>query len=470
MAVILADVEIIARELDSRLMVAGLLASRGHMIIVGMHHYLMGVAERIPGCIYLGKNLVPPYLLDTADYRRFKATGGRVAHLETEGAVYAGDETEWQRTVLDRFDPSILAPDDRICAWGDFQARTFAHAAPDRAGIIHVTGNPGFAMHRPPYRQFYEAFANTLRAQYGDFILINTNFGRFNGQLGLAHVFSPAVGYRAENSVGRLMAVRAWASDTLRASQFVLMMHELSTAMPDRTIILRPHPAENIEFYRTVVHDVPNVRIVREGPVAAWLQACQVLIHDGCTTGLEAFLLGTPIINFRPIDNPQATLYLPNRFGTVCRTISDVIDALKMPRETPGVAVVEGVAGGPIPERARQMLADFEADSLRAVCEVIASMADPTPPSEHARILSRLIGRQRHLRRIESLKRITRILIFRRRYRISQYTHKKFPGFRPSDLTGRFASVERILNQPLHLKLIHDYLAVVTAPASAPLG
>jgi hypothetical protein len=42
------------------------------------------------------------------------------------------------------------------------------------------------------------------------------------------------------------------------------------------------------------------VRVTVEGNVVPWLMACRLLIHRGCTTGVEAYALGVPVISYRP--------------------------------------------------------------------------------------------------------------------------------------------------------------------------
>jgi len=41
------------------------------------------------------------------------------------------------------------------------------------------------------------------------------------------------------------------------------------------------------------------VRVTNEGNVVPWLLATQAVIHNGCTTGVEAYVMGVPAVSYR---------------------------------------------------------------------------------------------------------------------------------------------------------------------------
>lgn len=53
--------------------------------------------------------------------------------------------------------------------------------------------------------------------------------------------------------------------------------------------------------------------------------ASQLLIHDGCTTALEAFFTGKTIINYKPIFDEKADIWLPNQLGERVNNIESVV-------------------------------------------------------------------------------------------------------------------------------------------------
>ena len=52
-----------------------------------------------------------------------------------------------------------------------------------------------------------------------------------------------------------------------------------------------------------------------EGNIVPWLLAAQVVIHNSCTTGLESYILGVPVIAYRPMTSDRFDRTLPNNLS-----------------------------------------------------------------------------------------------------------------------------------------------------------
>ena len=102
---------------------------------------------------------------------------------------------------------------------------------------------------------------------------------------------------------------------------FQRLIPVLDQALPDHTIVIRPHPAENQEVYHNIAKTCKRVRVTNEGNVVPWLIAAKALIHNGCTTGVEAYALGLPAITYRASINEyydNAFHRLPNQLSHEC--------------------------------------------------------------------------------------------------------------------------------------------------------
>ena len=63
------------------------------------------------------------------------------------------------------------------------------------------------------------------------------------------------------------------------------------------------------------------MRVSNEGNVVPWILASQAVIHNGCTTGVEAYVLGVSAISYRPTVNDYYDLgfyRLPNLLSYQC--------------------------------------------------------------------------------------------------------------------------------------------------------
>lgn len=67
------------------------------------------------------------------------------------------------------------------------------------------------------------------------------------------------------------------------------------------TIVVRPHPIQSHLAWPSLLGPLPNVVITKEHSLSTWIRHAAVVIHEGCTSGFEAAICGTPVIAYEPI-------------------------------------------------------------------------------------------------------------------------------------------------------------------------
>ena len=55
-------------------------------------------------------------------------------------------------------------------------------------------------------------------------------------------------------------------------------------------------------------------------PIGYWLHRSDVVIHTGCTTAIEAFLMGKPVISYKPISDERFEIRLPDSISMSARS------------------------------------------------------------------------------------------------------------------------------------------------------
>jgi hypothetical protein len=102
---------------------------------------------------------------------------------------------------------------------------------------------------------------------------------------------------------------------------FKTLIPALEKEFPEYNIVVRPHPTENQKIYHEIAARCQRVRITNEGNVVPWLMAAKALVHNGCTTGVEAFAMGVPAISYRVTINEDIDdgfYRLPNKLSHQC--------------------------------------------------------------------------------------------------------------------------------------------------------
>lgn len=327
MGVYLFPIETTARELDFKILMASKVAKSGSKVIIGDQQYIRILSFLLKGGVFFGKHLFgKPKFSDTDYFNRLKKRRFNVCHLNEEGAVWPGDEKTWENLMINSERPSVLHASDVLMTWGDWQKR-FNLSYEEPVASITTTGHPRFDLYRDKYRHYFKEETDKLKEKYGNFLLVNTSFSYSNnGEGGAEFIFKKTLSYNAKDSNHRRYRFGRWYNQMVSMASIVKLINELSIRFPNKKIVLRPHPSEDTHYYEAIFQDIENVKIIYSGPVSQWIMASELLIHNGCTTAIEATLAGKPVINFAPaISDDTANVYLANVCGKSLSQIDDVV-------------------------------------------------------------------------------------------------------------------------------------------------
>jgi len=321
-ATLFMPVENQVRELDSKLLLACIAAKRGFSSVIGSRREMHIHISSFPRGIYLAKSL-PVHR--NIIFKIMRKLGHEIVAWDEEALVHPQAETYYRRRVC----PLGLRYVSHLFAWGEDNAKLWRQYPELPIGMpIHVTGNPRGDLLRPKMCALFEKDAEELRKTYGDFILVNTNFNHINAFSPDLNLFRPAKKPGEEPSFGR--AARGMSRDYAEGlrdhkqdifEEFQQLIPALEQAFPDYNIVVRPHPTEDPHIYHDIAAQCERVQVTNEGNVVPWLVATRALIHNSCTTGVEAYVMGVPAISYRAAVNEYydyGFYRLPNLLSHEC--------------------------------------------------------------------------------------------------------------------------------------------------------
>ena len=94
-------------------------------------------------------------------------------------------------------------------------------------------------------------------------------------------------------------------------------------------IIIRPHPSEDPEHWRNLAKNTPNVILQSKGDIASWIVGSKAVIHSSCTTGMEAFILGKPVLSFLPYTDHEYSTQISNKVSKICKDEDGILSSLQ---------------------------------------------------------------------------------------------------------------------------------------------
>jgi surface carbohydrate biosynthesis protein len=330
---VLIPVENQVREFDAKLLLACVAAKRGFSAVIGSRREMEFRIASYSRSLYLSKSMT---IRSALLFKVAHKVGHNIVAWDEEALVHLPPETYFS----DRLAPASVRYVSHLLAWGQDNADLWRQYPDLPNGIpIHLTGNPRIDMLRSEMRPFFAEDVEKIQKSYGNFILINTNFNHVNAFSPDMNLFKPVKKPGATPGFGRGARgmSREFAkglSDHKQAifQDFQKLIPALERSFPDYTIIVRPHPTENQQIYRNIATQCKRVQVTNEGNVVPWILASKAVIHNCCTTGLEAYVMRVPAISYRATVNDFYDLgfyRLPNLLSHQCFNFEELQSTLK---------------------------------------------------------------------------------------------------------------------------------------------
>ncbi|EFK08219.1 conserved hypothetical protein [delta proteobacterium NaphS2] len=321
---LLIPIETKAREYHAKLLLSCVAAEKGFGVILGHKAALATNLRFLPRGVIFGNNITTDM---EGRFARYRDLGYTVAAWCEEGVAYRNRRSYRH----ERVSAKAMAQATIFFAWGDYHAEDVrrAIAADDREKVIPC-GSPRLDLLRPRFREFYREESRRIVERHGRIVLVNTNFHRYNHFLGRGAYLQ---GLRDQGKVSdaeKEVFFKEWIAflgDMYNA--FAKMLGPLSAALPDHTIILRPHPSEDHDVWREEVKGLANVKVLHEGGVLPWILASEVVIHNSCATGVEAFGMGVPVVSYRPMTSERYDSFLPNAVSREVFSEQDLVEMIR---------------------------------------------------------------------------------------------------------------------------------------------
>lgn len=214
-----------------------------------------------------------------ASYRK---AGMCVAVMDTEGGILSRkglrEPNNWAKSLKDT---GLSALVDQYFFWGNAVYQAFVEHGGFAEEQLQVTGCPRYDLCSRPWNSL-------LEYKRDGFVLVNTNFSAINP----AFTESGDTEKKIFQSLGWSDAyVDAWFGEIERVfPRYLDEVEALALALPTETIVVRPHPFENIRLYQQRFAGVANIEVDGQGDVLNMIHAAKCVIHLNCGTAVDALL------------------------------------------------------------------------------------------------------------------------------------------------------------------------------------
>jgi surface carbohydrate biosynthesis protein len=317
-------IETKSREFDSKLLIALASLRKDTAVVLSSNRFKLSKSEMPPGVVLLKS--AARYEIDYIN--ELKSNGTKCCVMDEEGLVHTSNEQEHSL----RFSQVTLDAVHKIFFNGNAEKQLMDkfYSIPNDKAVI--TGNPRFDFYKAGFSHYYSGEAAQLKKQYGRYILIPSRFAMVNiatsDKSDDAYInFIKKFYVKTEQEFDIFRGMLKHGKNIFDA--FLALLPSLSAALPDVTIIIRPHPSESKSKWQEAIVGLDNVKLIEKGPIGPWLLGAETVLHNGCTTGLEAFLMGKTVFSYMPYVSEEFDLKLPNQVSVRFNNESDLINAIK---------------------------------------------------------------------------------------------------------------------------------------------
>jgi surface carbohydrate biosynthesis protein len=306
--------EVRARELEGRLLLALVAAERGHDVLLGDLRTLLSHRLFLRPGIYHDKSLTPaPRKL--AFHARLADAGFAVTSQDEEHGLI---EPSYDAFARQRFSDASLAQAHLAFAWGEHDGSALERLFPDQAHRVRITGSPRVDLWRPEFGPLHADLARPGVTPDRPYVLVASSASPLDANPFWIKVRTQRPAYFPEpDDPAQYDLYEHYAREFAYLGRLVRAVRLLAARAPDLTVVVRPHPTEADGAWHDLLGPIPNVVVSREGGIGRWIRGAVAVVHNGSTVALEAAVSGVPVISFQP-DGDRADL-VTNRLGRAAR-------------------------------------------------------------------------------------------------------------------------------------------------------
>ena len=319
-------VELSPRELDSKLLLATLAASRGHDVVVSdMEVIEKGLVRGwLPPGVFHTKSLTPSKIkIDR--HEALISSGSKITSIDEEAGL---DRYGYENFSKQRYADRSIDQASAVFTWGEEDFETLKKNFKKHSNKFYKTGSPRIDFCKPFMSEYWNV-PKTIPKK--PFLLISCNTGYANNinSFGKLIKFENEMGRYQSNPKHLEMTIGRYAEDFNKMQAYIEAVKYLSIHNSGYDVVFRPHPAEDMEAWKIILNGIPNVHVIRDGPIDAWVKNAFAVLHNSCTTALEATISNTPVVTY-VLPGQKYSPQLANELGYRVESLEELLNKINI--------------------------------------------------------------------------------------------------------------------------------------------
>lgn len=304
--------EISVRELDSKLLIGILAASRGHQVLISSSEILeKGQRRKIlfPG-IFHTKSLTPT----NSKIKRHQSMVDNnflVTSIDEEGGLL---DYGYENYAKFRYSDLTLKQCSAIFTWGPDDVETLKKIYLTHSSKIHKTGSARVDLWKSKFVDYWDPPKNLPKKP---FLLVSTNMKPYRKRPFIETMrLNKLKGDYKRLSNFHDNQLKSLGESCFLTAAFIEAIKYLSKNNEKYDIVVRPHPTDDENSWKIAFDGFKNVHVIKEGVISSWINKAFAVMHNGCTTAFETLISKKPLITYLPFEQ-KYTREITSKFATV---------------------------------------------------------------------------------------------------------------------------------------------------------
>ncbi len=298
-----------ARDFLPRLIIGLRLAQKNNSVIFISIREFLRISKVLPAGIVLTKGISSNISEESKDL--FKNKFLQCVLDEEQFAIRTknnlGGEIRVDKKTINLF--------ERFYCWGNTQKEYIIKKYPNIKSKLLITGSPKFDLTTSKKFLFlYENELKEINKKYNDYIIFPSNFGIATLSLSKAKklINKMIKDFKVKNKKEfKKKNIDFYKYKKKSLFKFIELIYKINKKYPNLNLILRPHPVDNHSFWKKVLITNERIHLDYKYSIHPWILGSKLLIHNHCTTSIEAHCFGKSSVCYSPLNtkNVIQTLY-----------------------------------------------------------------------------------------------------------------------------------------------------------------
>ena len=229
-----------------------------------------------------------------------------------------------------KYNKKLKGKIDHFFFWGKNDIKILSYKIDNKNKS--VAGHPKFDLLKKPYVNYFDEEVKFIKKKYKNYIFYassidpNTKYYAGVEENYLKENYPKSSQSFIKKELKKIIEYKK--NTTKNQDRAITVLHKLAIDNPEINIVFRKHPREDLEDVKKKFKNFPNNFILNDDfSITPWIIGCDVYMHSGCSSSIEASILKKKIITIIPYGKDIRNKFF-RLYGIICNEEKKCISEL----------------------------------------------------------------------------------------------------------------------------------------------